>query len=277
MKNIVALIIALFFASSAIAQTNSGPTGGGTGAVNSVNGGIGVIVSPTTGSTVVSAGATVTPQSGSTYTVQSTDGGTLLEFTNSGGVAITLPQSTGSFATPWYVTAICESAGGCTITPATSTIDGAASLVLGQFESVDILAATSTTYVTARGRPGAGLARNNVWTGSNTFGPVLGAVTTQSGTTYTFASTDCGTEVVFSNSSSITATIPATLPVGCNIAALQSGAGQIAVNGSAVTPATLESAHSYTKTFGQWAIIGINIEANVGGSAAIAVLTGDGA
>jgi hypothetical protein len=107
---------------------------------------------------------------------------------------------------------------------------------------------------------------------AQTFGEVLGTVTTQSGTTYTFANADCGTEVVFSNASAVTATIPTTLPAGCNISVLQSGAGQVAVNGSAVTPATLHSAHSYTKTFGQWSVIGVNIEAS-----GVAILTGDGA
>lgn len=114
---------------------------------------------------------------------------------------------------------------------------------------------------------------SNVYTGPNTFAEVIGAVTTQSGTTYTFASTDCGTEVVFTNAAAVTTTIPATLPAGCNISVLQTtSAGQVAVNGSAVTPATLHSAHSYTKTFGQWAVIGINIY-----TTGVAVLTGDGA
>jgi len=120
-----------------------------------------------------------------------------------------------------------------------------------------------------------GTAQN--WTATQTFSEVIGTVTPQSGTTYTFAATDCGTEVVFSNGSAVTATIPATLPAGCNIAILQAGAGKVSVNGSAVTPATLHSAHSYTGTYAQWSIIGINIETNSGGSSAIAVLTGDGA
>lgn len=116
----------------------------------------------------------------------------------------------------------------------------------------------------------------NAWSGANTFSEVLGTVTSQSGTTYTFATTDCGTEVSFTNSSAITATIPATLPVGCNIAVLQAGTAKVSVNGSAVTPATLQGAHSYTGTSAQWAIIGLNIYANSGGSSAVAILTGDG-
>lgn len=122
----------------------------------------------------------------------------------------------------------------------------------------------------------AGVSTANIFTNTQTFAEVLGTVTTQAGTTYTFAAADCGTEVTFSNAGAVTTTIPVTLPAGCNIAALQLGAGKVSVNGSAVTPATLHSAHTYTGTSAQYAIIGINIEANAGGSAAIAILTGDG-
>lgn len=67
----------------------------------------------------------------------------------------------------------------------------------------------------------------NSWTGANTFSEVIGKVTSQSGTTYTFASADCGTEVTFSNGATVTTTIPASLPTGCNIAVAQIGSGLI--------------------------------------------------
>jgi len=47
-----------------------------------------------------------------------------------------------------------------------------------------------------------------------------------------------------------------------------------AANGSG---ATKDSAHSFTKTFGQWAIIGLFVDTNSGGSSAHIVITGDGA
>jgi len=97
--------------------------------------------------------------------------------------------------------------------------------------------------------------------GTQTFSDVLGKVTNQTGTTYTLAVSDCGTELSFTNASPVTVTIPATLFAGCNIAIYQAGAGQVSMTGSAVTPATRISAHSYSKTFGQGAIIGINIPA----------------
>lgn len=100
-------------------------------------------------------------------------------------------------------------------------------------------------------------------------------VTTQTGTTYTLASADCFTKVLLNNASAITVTIPATLTVGCQIALEQFGAGQVTLTGTAVSAATLHSAHSFTKTFGQYATVGITIDTNTG--TAVANLTGDGA
>ena len=166
------------------------------------------------------------------------------------------------------------------------TFPGVAATIVSQAGLNTALPSTSALY---KGTGGAGVAQPATvgtdyaapgtaqnWSAAQTFTEVLGTVTAQSGTTYTFAATDCGTEVDFTNGSAITATIPATLPAGCNISVLQVGAGKVSVNGSAVTPATLHSAHSYTGTSAQWAIVGINIYANSGGSSAIAILTGDG-
>lgn len=117
---------------------------------------------------------------------------------------------------------------------------------------------------------------NTTPTGSGGGGSTIIAVTTQSGTTYTLASSDCGSLINFTNASAVTVTIPATLPLGCNIAFLQAGAGKVSVNGSAVTPATLQVyGGTATGSAGQWATIGISIQSNVGGSAAVAVLQGN--
>lgn len=117
------------------------------------------------------------------------------------------------------------------------------------------------------------------WTAAQTFGTVLGSENDQSGTTYTLGATDCGKTVAFSNGSAVTVTIDASIVPSagttCNIAIRQDGAGQVAVNGSAVTPATLVSAHSYTKTFGIHAVIGLQLTTI--SATATAVLTGDGA
>src|SRR6185437_6113818 len=112
-----------------------------------------------------------------------------------------------------------------------------------------------------------------------TFGSVLNQEDDQSGTTYTLVSNDCGKTVAFSNASAVTVTIPASIVPSagtvCNINIRQDGAGQVAVNGSAVSAATLVSAHSFTKTFGQHAVIGLQLTTI--SSTATAVLVGDGA
>ena len=102
-----------------------------------------------------------------------------------------------------------------------------------------------------------------------------GAVSTQSGTTYTLAAADCGTTIEFTSASAITVTLPNSLSPGCHIAVEQNGAGQITF--SAASGATLQSAHSFTKTFGQYAIVGLSVLSNSGGSAAVWTLSGDGA
>jgi hypothetical protein len=114
----------------------------------------------------------------------------------------------------------------------------------------------------------------NVWSGAQTFGSVLGAVSTQSGTTYTLAVGDCGTTILFTAASAVTVTTTSSLPMGCSIAIEQVG-GQITV--ATGSGATQHSAHGFTKTFGQFAILGVFVDANAGGSAADVIITGDGA
>lgn len=115
---------------------------------------------------------------------------------------------------------------------------------------------------------------NNTWAGTQIFGPVVGSVTTQSGTSYTLVSNDCGTTVVFTNSSPIALTTLSSLPAGCAIGIEQAGTGQVTV--TAGSGATQHSAHGYTKTYGQYAILGLFVDANTGGSAADIIITGDG-
>lgn len=148
----------------------------------------------------------------------------------------------------------------------------------------------STVTVDAKGRltsaangPSAGtsghvlpfLDGSNTWSGTQTFGPVIGAVSTQSGTSYALAATDCGTTILFTNSSTISVTTLNSLPVGCTIAIEQQGGGQVTI--TAGNGATQHSAHGYTKTYGQYAILGLFVDTNAGGSAADVIITGDGA
>lgn len=74
----------------------------------------------------------INPQTGTTYTVVSGDYGKLITFNNAGAIAVTLPQATGSFTTGFYIYVQNLGAGAVTITPTTSTINGAATLVVNQ-------------------------------------------------------------------------------------------------------------------------------------------------
>jgi hypothetical protein len=140
------------------------------------------------------------------------------------------------------------------------------------------LSNSGTACQAATGTSGATLPflnGTNTFSGTQTFGTVLGTVNTQSGTTYTLAATDCGKTILFTNASAITLTTLNSLTPGCAIAVEQGAAGQITVaNGSG---ATLDSAHSYTKTFNAvGAIIGLFVDTGTGANAHF-VLTGDGA
>lgn len=106
----------------------------------------------TTSSAGVIANATINAQVGTTYTVLSTDCGVFVSLNNASAIAVTLPQATGSFTTGWYSTFTNIGVGTVTITPTTSTIDGAASLTLKTNQSVDVIS-NGTNYITARGRP----------------------------------------------------------------------------------------------------------------------------
>lgn len=116
---------------------------------------------------------------------------------------------------------------------------------------------------------------SNSWSGTQVFGPVVGAVSTQTGTSYTLAPTDCGTTIIFTNSSPITLTTLNSLPPGCSIAVEQAGNGQVTIAPGSGT--TQHSSHNYTKTYGLYAILGLFIDTNAGGSAADVIVTGDGA
>ena len=113
------------------------------------------------------------------------------------------------------------------------------------------------------------------FTAAQTFGENYGSQSVQSGTTYNMAESDCGTSIKFTSASAVTLTTLATATVPCVVEIEQAGAGQVTV--SPGSGASQDSAHSYSKTYGQWAIIWIKVDANVGGSAAHYVISGDGA
>lgn len=113
------------------------------------------------------------------------------------------------------------------------------------------------------------------WTALQTFDNVSGKTTTDATTSHPLASADCGQTIRFTSSSAISVTTTATLPIGCVIAIEQAGSGQITV--SAGAGSSFNSAFNYTKTRTQWSLIGLRVDANVGGTAAHYLFVGDGA
>ncbi len=100
--------------------------------------------------------ATVNAQTGTTYTILTTDRGKLVTTTNGSAIAVTLPQAGGSFPSGFFFDIQNRGAGTATITPTTSTIDGAASLTLATAQGVRVFS-DGTNDFTQRGRnSGAG-------------------------------------------------------------------------------------------------------------------------
>ena len=81
----------------------------------------------------------VNAQTGTTYTVLATDTGKLVTFSNAATIAVTLPVATSTgFTAGFWFEAVNLGVGTVTITPTTSTINGAATLVLTTGSGVSI-------------------------------------------------------------------------------------------------------------------------------------------
>lgn len=161
---------------------------GGTGTVTSITPGSGLVSGITSGNTqtaITAAGTlygscVVNAQTGTTYTVLDTDRTKLVTHTNGSPIAVTLPQAGASseFQSGWFYRTQNRGAGLVTITPTTSTIDGAASLTIPTGQGC-VIVSDGTNYFTERGRPtgvlvsqgGTGLATltsNTVYKGNGT-------------------------------------------------------------------------------------------------------------
>jgi hypothetical protein len=88
---------------------------------------------PITTTGTIAAAETVNAQTGTTYTIANADCGSLTTLSNAASIAVSLPQAGtgGNFPPGWYNDVCDLGAGTATITPTTSTINGAATLVLG--------------------------------------------------------------------------------------------------------------------------------------------------
>lgn len=119
------------------------------------------------------SGITVNAQTGTSYTYLSGDRGKLVSHSNAAAIAATLPQATGAFGARWFAYVQNRGVGTVTITPSTSTIDGAASIALTTGQGV-LIASDGTNYYTMRGMAtggGGGGGLTNFTEGVNTASP----------------------------------------------------------------------------------------------------------
>jgi hypothetical protein len=86
--------------------------------------------------------------------ITDSDRGKVITFSNAGAIAATIAQAgaAGNFADGWYTYLENIGAGAVTLTPTTSTVDGAATLVLQTNQGV-LLFSDGTNYKTFRGKP----------------------------------------------------------------------------------------------------------------------------
>lgn len=96
--------------------------------------------------------SSVNNQTGTTYTYLNSDRTKLVTHSNASAIAASLPQAGASsqFVSGWFMFVENRGAGTLTITPTTSTIDGAASLALTQHQGV-LIVSDGTNYFTMRG------------------------------------------------------------------------------------------------------------------------------
>jgi len=133
-----------------------GGSGGGSGTVTSIATTCGVSGGTITTTGTISGNATPNAQTGTSYAILDADCGKLLTLSNGSAVAVSIAQSgtAGSFASGWFTTVKNLGAGTVTITPTTSTIDGAANFALTTNQSIDLYS-NGTNYITGKGVGGA--------------------------------------------------------------------------------------------------------------------------
>jgi len=152
-----ALLLAL--AAPAYADSyNGGGSGGAAAGVDSISTACPASAGqPLTGAVTLTAGVATYAKTGTSYTIGASedDCGALVTFSNTAAQAVTLPQAgttagSSNFQAGFFVTVSNINSGIVTITPTTSTINGAATLVLYPGQSVGIVS-DGTNYQIAPG------------------------------------------------------------------------------------------------------------------------------
>ena len=226
---------------------DKGLDGAGSGTVTGVTAGAGLSssgVGSTGGSITVSGTLTqveaVNAQTGTTYTVLSGDHTKLVTFSNSSAVAVTLPQATSSFGAGWYCDVVNVNSGVVTITPTTSTINGASSLILNRFESVRIVSDGTNWQVKQGGVRGNAVTVASASTAN--IGAVASHVVSITGTTTITSFGSVPNQVRFG-------TFAAALTLTHNATSL------ILPSGASITTAAGDSFIAVSDSSGNWRVI----------------------
>lgn len=165
-------------------------TPGGAGTVMSVDasGGVETVAgTPITATGTIRVSRPVNAQTGTTYTYLTGDRGKLVTHSNAAAIAGTLPQATGTFPAGWAMIVKNKGAGTLTITPTTSTIDGAATLALTTGQWAEIVSDGTNYQATIYAPAGGGGSITGFTSALNTSGPNTGtnisSLTASGGTT----------------------------------------------------------------------------------------------
>ena len=123
-----------------------------------------------------------------------------------------------------------------------------------------------------------GIALGATGTGLGTIGYYRATVQNKTGAytlvaTNAAASSDCGTEIVVTVSSTAAVTLPNSGVIGCQVTIVQGGTAKVTL--TAASGGTLISPHSFTGTYAQGSAITAQVIANAG-SAAQWLFGGDG-
>jgi hypothetical protein len=131
LKSALLSLLFAFFAGSAFAQQQ---VGGGSGSVSVTAASPCLLINPTpgTGTFTVAATVPINAQTGTSYPIVSGDLCKIVTFSNAGAIAATIPQATGTFGAGAALTLQNIGVGSVTLTPTTSTVNGAATLAIPQ-------------------------------------------------------------------------------------------------------------------------------------------------